>query len=161
MDLEETKKIIETFLHQMSITDATIELTIDDHGDTKCVINTASSGMLIGKDGRNWSALSHLIKKIVAKKAGQEDLRITVDVNNYLAEKMQKIKSSVEMLAERARSLGAPVEMSPMNAYERLIVHSMFEHRPEFKTESTGIGPERRVVITYVGPGGASDLFTG
>jgi spoIIIJ-associated protein len=54
------------------------------------------------------------------------------------------------MMAERARSFRYDVELSPMSAYERLIVHSALSSEPHVKTESQGEGRGRRVVIKYV-----------
>jgi spoIIIJ-associated protein len=53
------------------------------------------------------------------------------------------------MMAERARSLQYDVELSPMSAYERLIVHTTLQDAPNVKTESQGEGRNRRVVIKY------------
>jgi spoIIIJ-associated protein len=53
------------------------------------------------------------------------------------------------MMAERARSFQYDVELTPMNAYERLIVHTVLSDSPNVKTESSGEGRNRRVVIKY------------
>ena len=53
------------------------------------------------------------------------------------------------MMAERARSFQYDVELSPMSAYERLIVHTTLQGAPQVKTESQGEGRNRRVVIRY------------
>jgi spoIIIJ-associated protein len=52
-------------------------------------------------------------------------------------------------MAERARSFQYDVELSPMSAYERLIVHTTLQNAPNVKTESLGEGRNRRVVIKY------------
>ena len=53
------------------------------------------------------------------------------------------------MMAERARSLQYDVELTPMSAYERLIVHTTLQNEPHVKTESQGEGYGRRIVIKY------------
>ncbi len=60
------------------------------------------------------------------------------------------------MLAKRARSFKIDVEMDPMTSYERMLVHSHLEGRPNIKTESIGEGKERRLVIKFVEDGDES-----
>ena len=52
-------------------------------------------------------------------------------------------------MAERARFFKKDIEMSPMTAYERMIVHSSFSDFPDIETESFGGGRDRFVVIKY------------
>lgn len=72
-----------------------------------------------------------------------------VDVNGYRTQKIKDLQSKALMMAERARSLQYDVELSPMSAYERLIVHTTLQDAPNIKTESQGEGRNRRVVIKY------------
>ena len=53
------------------------------------------------------------------------------------------------MLGERAKVFKYDVEMSPMNSYERRIIHSLFANDREISTESVGEGKVRRVVLKY------------
>ena len=53
------------------------------------------------------------------------------------------------MMAERARAFQYDVELTPMSAYERLIIHMTLADAPNVKTESLGEGRNRRVVIKY------------
>jgi len=54
-------------------------------------------------------------------------------------------------MAERARYFKSSVEVDPMPAFERRIVHEFLSDAIDLKTESTGFGAKRRVVIKYVG----------
>jgi len=113
---------------------------------------------LIGQYGDTVHALDLLVKKIVEKKhapetsASESDSReplFLVDVNGYRTQKIKDLQSKALMMAERARSLQYDVELSPMSAYERLIVHTTLQDAPNVKTESQGEGRNRRVVIKY------------
>ena len=55
------------------------------------------------------------------------------------------------MMAERAKYFKSNIEVEPMPANERRIIHMFLEKIPDIKTESEGYGPNRRVVIKYVG----------
>jgi spoIIIJ-associated protein len=117
----------------------------------------ADSRTLIGPHGDAIHALDTLVKKIVEKKSsantpegqGPEEPLFLVDVNGYRAQRIKDIQTKALMMAERARSFQYDVELEPMTAYERLIVHTTLQDTPNIKTESQGEGRGRRVVIRY------------
>lgn len=102
-------------------------------------------------------AIDMLVKKIVEKKypdAGASDDEpstpmFLVDVNQYRTKQIKEIQAKALIMAERARSFQYDVELSPMSAYERLIVHTTLADAEHVKTESQGEGHNRRVVIKY------------
>ena len=119
---------------------------------------------LIGPRGDTIHAIDHLAKKITEKHApvaagGQSDPSaelgagrgemFLVDVDGFRTRAIKDIETKAKMMAERARSFQYDVELSPMSAYERLIVHTALQHEPHVKTESQGEGRNRRVVIKY------------
>ena len=57
--------------------------------------------------------------------------------------------ATVRLLAQRARLFKHDVEMGPMSAYERLVVHELFADDPEIKTESQGEGKFRHIVLKH------------
>lgn len=130
-------------------------------GQTVFSIITDESARLIGAHGDTVHALDHLVKKIVERKredsaaragdaaAPEEEPLFLVDVNGYRAQKIKDLEAKALMMAERARSFQYDVELSPMSAYERLIVHTALSGAPRVKTESHGEGRNRRVVIRY------------
>jgi len=140
----------------------------DIAGQVVFAIQTEDAGALIGTHGDTVHALDHLVKKIVEKQfdsahrktpqtTGDDGLPATsevewhflVDVNDYRAKQIKNLQNKALMMAERARSFQYDVELSPMTAYERLIVHTTLQDSPNVKTESQGEGRSRRVVIKY------------
>jgi spoIIIJ-associated protein len=117
----------------------------------------ADARLLIGAHGDAIHALDTLVKKIVEKKAAAqmppgtppEEALFLIDVNGYRAQRIQELQTKALMMAERARSFQYDVELEPMTAYERLIVHTTLQDKPNIKTESQGEGRGRRVVIRY------------
>lgn len=112
---------------------------------------------LIGVHGDTVHAIDHLVKKIVEKRSGSQEEgkehgspHFLVDVNGYRSKQIKDLQNKALMMAERARSFQYDVELSPMSAYERLLVHSTLAGQPNVKTESQGEGRSRRVVIRYV-----------
>ncbi len=110
---------------------------------------------LVGPRGDTIHAIDHIVKKIVENKtpASAEDAErepmFLVDVDDYRARQILDLQAKAKMMAERARSFQYDVELSPMSAYERLIVHTALQSEPNVKTESRGEGRNRRVVIKY------------
>lgn len=108
---------------------------------------------LIGVHGDTVYALDSLVKKILEKRhplaEGAEGYQFLVDVNDYRAKQIKDLQTKALMMAERARSFQYDVELTPMSAYERLIIHTTLQDAPNVKTESQGEGRNRRVVIKY------------
>jgi spoIIIJ-associated protein len=112
---------------------------------------------LIGPHGDAIHALDHLVKKILERRSatgesegGEERSPLfLVDVDGYRARQIRDLQAKAVMMAERARSFQYDVELSPMSAYERLIVHTTLQDAPNVRTESQGEGRSRRVVIKY------------
>ena len=150
MDHSDIKKLIEDVLNGLTVQFDMVEVVEDDVHPI-FMIKTDDSGVLIGNNGENLRALNHLIKKIAHTKTdGDTCNQFIVDVNGYNRRRMREIKDQTAILAERARLFKSSVEMSPMNAYERMIVHSFLSDDKEIQTQSEGEGRFRRVVLKYV-----------
>jgi spoIIIJ-associated protein len=119
------------------------------------MINADDSKTLIGMHGDTIHAIDYLVKKIIESKmqVPQENqgsgAHFLIDVNEYRTRQIRDLQTKALMMAERARSFQYDVELSPMSAYERLIVHTTLQGAPNVKTESQGEGRSRRVVIRY------------
>lgn len=132
-------------------------------GQTIFAIQAEDARALIGMHGDTVYAIDHLVKKIVENRMGvsreggkidegsegKNELHFLIDVNDYRAKQIKDLQQKALMMAERARSFQYDVELSPMSAYERLIVHTTLQDAPNVKTESQGEGRNRRVVIKY------------
>lgn len=121
------------------------------------IVGAPDPKMLIGQYGDTIHAIDHVVKKIVEKQSapvapGEESHGaplFLVDVDGYRSRQIKDLQTKALMMAERARSFQYDVELSPMSAYERLIVHTTLQDAPNVKTESQGEGRNRRVVIRY------------
>ena len=152
MENEEVKKIIEEFLNKMGVAFTSVDVVIGTtEGDPTplFVIRTSESGILIGKGGEHFTALKYLVKKIVQKKYNSEDVKINLDVNDYQAKMLNGLRNKIRIMGDRAISFKIDIELEPMSPYERMIVHSFFSENPALRTESVGLGKNRRVVIRY------------
>lgn len=122
-------------------------------GQTVIGITTNDVRTLIGAHGDTVHALDLLAKKFYEKRhpaaEGEDGPMFLVDVNEYRTKQIKELQTKALMLADRARSFQYDVELTPMSAYERLIVHTTLQDAPNVKTESQGEGRNRRVVIKY------------
>ena len=145
MEREPIKKFIEELLKKAGIVFDSITIE-ENNGQTVFQIHSQDSAKLIGSRGDTIRAFDHLTKRVFEN---SEDFRFILDVNGYRTKKIDDLKETAKLLAERARSLKYNVEMLPMSGYERMIVHSTLTDEPNIKTESHGEGRDRRVVICY------------
>ena len=144
------KKMIEDILNNLGVRYDIVEESEDPITQKKLyIIRSPESGLLIGDRGETFQALSHLVRRI-ASKGLEETADFSIDVNDYRASMIERLKMKAGILANRARDMKADIEMEPMSSYERLIVHGALSGQPNIKTESTGEGKERRLVIKYV-----------
>lgn len=124
----------------------------NEDGMMWCMIETPDSRFMIGKEGETLRSLNHLVRKIIEKTENQEEsTNIFVDINGYQKKRFDNLRNIAHMMAERAKYFKSNIEIDPMPANERRIIHMFLEKIPNIKTESEGYGPERRVVIKYTG----------
>jgi spoIIIJ-associated protein len=107
----------------------------------------ADLGVLIGRHGQTIDALQYLANAIGHRNHGEERLPIIVDAAGYRARRTATLESLARRSAELAVATARPVDLEPMTAVERKIVHELLKDDPEIETESEGTEPNRFVVI--------------
>jgi len=114
----------------------------------------------IGRDGEALFAFNHLVRKIIEAKTTTNNIDkqtiektspILIDINGFQQKRVENIHAIAHMMAERARYFKSNIEVDPMPAFERRIIHEFLSEAQDLKTESTGEGYSRRVVIKYIG----------
>jgi len=104
-------------------------------------------GLLIGRKGQTLDALEYLVNKMVHKNQ-EGKKRIVVDTENYRTRREDSLVKLAQRLGEKARQLGRPVTISPMNAHDRRIVHLALQNDRSLRTRSEGTGLYRKVIIS-------------
>lgn len=150
MNETDLKNLIQEFLEKTSFSFVDIDVSLDmDDGSYWIAVRTNDSRHLVGQNGEMIQTINHLFKRILEARHKENTPRVTVDINGYQKEHINKIKTTAHMMAERARFFKSKIELEPMNAYERRIVHDFVSKHPDLTSESTGTGPTRRVVIFF------------
>lgn len=112
-------------------------------------INSERNPVLIGKGGRTLQALNELDRLAVSNKF-RKRYRILLDVGGYKEDKYSHISYIAKKNAKEVLHTKIDVQLSPMTPDERRVVHNTLNNWEHIKTESTGEGKERAVVIKYV-----------
>ena len=109
-------------------------------------------GALIGRGGENLVALQQVVSAITSRRVGRT-VHVPIDVEGYRRRREDSLREVARRVAERVRATGQAVTLEPMLAYERRVVHLVVQTVPGLRTESVGIEPNRRVVISSTAPG--------
>ncbi len=137
------------------------EVTLEDRpGQEGLEVRGADLGALIGRGGENLVALQQIVSAITSKKVGRS-VHVPVDVEGYRRRREDQLREMATRVASRVRATGQAVTLEPMLAYERRIVHLAVQGQPGVKTESVGMEPNRRVVISSTAPGARGPMRPG
>jgi len=149
-NLIKIKNIINNFFTKTKITDFEIKFVeaTSDHSVNASVLVKESS-LCIGEGGKNIGAFEVVLRLILKKQLGEAPL-LRLDINNYRSLKDESLGELAKKAARRARFYKQPVILEAMSAYDRRIIHTELAAHPDIKTESTGEGRQRRVVVKYI-----------
>jgi len=111
----------------------------------------ADADLLLERNGALLDALEHVVLKAVRLREAHLG-KITFDCKEWRRQRAEELKLTAQIAAERVVETGDPFALSPMTPWERRIVHLALRDRPNLRTMSEGVGPERKVVILPVRP---------
>ena len=128
------KELLDTMLGYLGFV-VQIEETKNESGNPTLQIYTEEADRLIGRDGETLDAIQFLLNRLIQGK-DPDAPKWMVDCEMYRSMREDKIVQHVKQLAERVRLSGRPLQLEPMNSYERRIVHEAFKDDPEVATWS-------------------------
>ena len=165
-EMDFAKNFINSMIADMHLSATAIELEAADGEeyitaeglDVYPAINIVGddTGILIGHHGETLDAVQYLVnlalfRRANSKGSGRENIKITVDIENYRAKREETLRSLARRMAARAVKYKKNVFLEPMNPYERRIIHSELQEYPEVATHSVGSDTNRKIIITYEG----------
>ena len=127
---------------------ASVDLEVDDE-QIRATVNGDDLGILIGKHGSTIDAIQHLALR-VAYKGGAAERQVVVDAAGYRERREAALQRAADRAVSDALDFGRPVELEPMTAAERRLVHTYLRDRSDIQTHSEGDEPDRRLVVTPV-----------
>ena len=141
----QVREVIERILDAIGV-NAQISLR-EDEESLVASLGGRELGLVIGKPGQTIDAIQYLVNAIVWR--GQVDGRkqVVVDAAGYRARREATLEALAVRSAERVLSSERAVELEPMTAVERKVVHVRLKDFPGVGTRSEGTEPNRFVVI--------------
>lgn len=120
-----------------------------DNGELILDVNGGDLAVLIGRHGRTLDALQMVLSSLMSSKT-KFYYPVVVDIESYKSRRKKKVLDLAHSAAARAKRQGTKVCLSPMNAYERRLVHLALLNDEGVITHSEGEDPDRYVVISVV-----------
>ena len=106
-------------------------------------------GYLIGRRGDTLDAIQHLANYSI-NRGVEGHIRINVDAESYREKREESLRRYAVKKAQQVRKMRRRTTLEPMNAYERHVIHAALQDMENITTHSTGVEPNRCVVIEYV-----------
>ena len=144
----EVREVVERILGAIGA-QARIEIEEGDETLTATVVGR-ELGLVIGKHGQTIDAIQYLANAVVWRGRGDERKAVVVDAAGYRARREATLEALATRSAERAISTARSVELDPMTAVERKVVHLCLKDVEGVVTRSEGTEPNRFVVIDPV-----------
>lgn len=150
--IDAAKEAIENLLRGMAV-DASVGLPQrsggkrgEAAGNTTFNIDGEDAGLLIGRRGETLSAMQFIVNFILSRRA-EDRVGVSIDVEGYRERRYEQLRSLATRMAERVSSSGRTINLEPMPARERRIIHMALSGNPRVTTESVGERGERQVTI--------------
>ena len=144
----EVKRYIKSFLYNFLKDlgfNANIEMTTKDDIPVFNIFSDNDS-LLIGKNGKNLSALSYYVKQVLYKEI-MIPYKFIIDVSDYNKAKEKSLEKLAINIAKEVKKSKVEASLDSMNSYERRILHNILKDNKYVYTESIGEDPNRKVVI--------------
>ena len=124
--------------------------TIDEHqfeDGLMLDVKTDDSGRLIGRQGQTLSDLQYLLNRLLFQQ-DQSAPKVMVDVGGYRSQAREALVKKAKEAAEKVRRWGDVVELEPLSAFDRRIVHNALKDDPNVETHSVEVeGTNKKAVL--------------
>jgi spoIIIJ-associated protein len=141
---ERVRAILERVVDALEV-DADVEVD-EDSEQIVGRVDGEDVGLVIGRRGQTIDAIQLLCYR-AAFRGLQDRKRVVVDAAGYRERRQLAIEGQADRAAERALQTGKEIELEPMSATERRVVHQHLKDRAGLETFSEGDDPERCVIV--------------
>ena len=119
----------------------------EDDASVTATVSAADVALLIGRHGQTIDAIQYLLNAITHRTYGDERKDVVVDAAGYRERRRATLESLAVRAAEQVLTSGERVELEPMTAVERKIVHLKLKEIDGVETTSEGTEPNRYVIV--------------
>jgi spoIIIJ-associated protein len=144
-DAARLRELVERIAREIGV-QCTVEVEESDE-EIRVTCQGNDLGMLIGRHGQTIDAIQYLANAILFRGRYEGRVPVIVDAAGYRDRRQATLDALAVRMAEQAAATGQRVELEPMTAVERKIVHEKLKDDPEVETASEGTEPNRYVVI--------------
>ena len=110
-------------------------------------VKTDEPGRLIGRQGQTLADLQYLVNRILFQQ-DQSAPKVMLDVGGYRSQAREALVKKAKDAANKVRRWGDTVELEPLNAFDRRIVHQALRDDPDIETQSVEVdGTEKKVLL--------------
>ncbi|HWX22177.1 MAG TPA: R3H domain-containing nucleic acid-binding protein [Candidatus Binatia bacterium] len=124
--------------------------TVEEHNMEDGVlldVKTDDSGRLIGRQGQTLSDLQYITNRLLFQQDPSAP-KIMVDVSGYRAQAREALVKKAKEAAEKVRRWGDVVELEPLNAFDRRIIHQALKDDPNIETHSVEVeGTDKKAIL--------------
>src|SRR6266487_2780047 len=141
----EPKDTLEKMLHLLGFA-----VTVEEHrmeDGFLLDVNTDDSGRLIGRQGQTLSDLQYITNRLLFQQDPSAP-KIMLDVSGYRAQAREALVKKAKEAAEKVRRWGDVVELEPLSAFDRRIIHQALKDDPGIETYSVEVeGTDKKAIL--------------
>jgi spoIIIJ-associated protein len=138
------KEILEKILGSLGF-----PATVEEHKMADGIlldVKTEDTGRLIGRQGQTLADLQYLTNRILFQQDATSP-KVMVDVGGYRAQAREALAKKAKDAADKVRRWGDAVELEPLNAFDRRVVHQALKDDPDVETQSLEVdGTDKKVI---------------
>ena len=139
------KATLEQLLKELGFAASIEEHTMED--GLLLDVKTDDSARLIGRQGQTLGELQYILNRLLFHQDTNAP-RVTVDVGGYRAQARDALVKRALEAADKVRRWGDIVELEPMNAFDRRVVHNALKEDPTVETHSVEVdGSDKKVIV--------------
>jgi spoIIIJ-associated protein len=139
------KATLETLLQTLGFEAAVEEHQLEE--GLLLEVKAEDSGRLIGRQGQTLSDLQYLTNRLLFQQDPNSP-KVMVDVGGYRAQAREALVNKAREAAEKVRRWGDVVELEPMTAFDRRIVHNALKDDPDIETHSVEVdGTDKKAIL--------------
>jgi spoIIIJ-associated protein len=126
------------------------QTTVEEHKLEEGVlldVKTDDAGRLIGRQGQTLSDLQYITNRLLFQQDASTP-KVMVDVGGYRAQAREALVKKAKDAAEKVRRWGDTVELEPMTAFDRRVVHQALKDDPDVETHSVEVdGTDKKAIL--------------
>jgi spoIIIJ-associated protein len=142
---ERVRSVVARVVHSFGL-EATVDVE-ETEDEIRATVNGEDLGLMIGKHGSTIDAVQHVAFR-AAYRGRESRKQVTVDAAGYRERRETALHRMADRAAAEALRYDRAVELEPMRAPERKVVHTYLSERSDVETHSEGDEPDRRLVIS-------------